>query len=116
VIFAERQSRIPPLPQAGHNIGACARSRMTNRHRRRVPRLPPSVDFNLVPHLRRLVAGARIKDAILVGRMTEWKMRARCRLRAKGYPAWKCRKNFLSLVRSHRALAERHGFRETDVF
>jgi len=61
-------------------------------------------------------AGARIKDAILIRRMKEWKMRAGCPLLAKGYPAWKCRKNYLSLVRTHRALAERHGFRETDVF
>lgn len=61
-------------------------------------------------------AGARIKDAILIGRMKEWKMRVRCPLLAKGYPAWKCRKNYLSLVRTHRALAERHNFLETDVF
>ena len=61
-------------------------------------------------------AGARVKDAILIRRMTEWKMRARCPLLAKGYPVWKCRKNYLSLVRTQRALAERHGFQETDVF
>ncbi len=61
-------------------------------------------------------AGERIKDAILIGLMKEWKIRARCPLLAKGYPAWKCRKNYLSLVRTHRALAERHGFRESDVF
>ena len=61
-------------------------------------------------------AGARIKDAILIGRMKEWKMRSGCPSLAKGYPAWKCRKNYLYLVRTHRSLAERHGFRETDVF
>jgi hypothetical protein len=48
--------------------------------------------------------------------MKDWRMRARCPLLAKGYPAWKSRKNYLSLVRTHRALAERHGLRETDVF
>jgi hypothetical protein len=51
-----------------------------------------------------------------VRRMKEWLMRSRCPLLAKGYPAWKSRKNYLSLVRKHRALAERHGLRETDVF
>jgi hypothetical protein len=48
--------------------------------------------------------------------MKDWLARARCPLLAKGYPAWKCRKNYLSLVRTHRALAERHGLREIDVF
>jgi hypothetical protein len=61
-------------------------------------------------------ARPEIRDAILIGLMKEWKMRARCPLLEKGYPAWKCRKNYLSLVRTHRALAERYGFQETDVY
>jgi hypothetical protein len=48
--------------------------------------------------------------------MKEWRTRATCPLLAKGYPAWKCRKNYLSLVRTHRTLAERNNLRETDVF
>jgi hypothetical protein len=43
-------------------------------------------------------------------------MRATCPLLAKGYPAWKCRKNYLSLVRAHPSLAQRVGLRESDVF
>jgi hypothetical protein len=48
--------------------------------------------------------------------MKEWRARSLSSLLAKGCPPWKCRKNYLSLVRKHRALAERHGLRETDVF
>jgi hypothetical protein len=58
----------------------------------------------------------QIREHLLVQKMKDWRTRARCPLLAKGYPAWKCRKNYLSLVRTHRALAERHGLRETDVF
>jgi hypothetical protein len=58
----------------------------------------------------------QIREHLLIQKMKDWRMRARCPLLAKGYPAWKCRKNYLSLVRTHRALAERHGLRETDVF
>jgi len=61
-------------------------------------------------------ARPEIRDALLVRRMKDWLMRARCPLLAKGYPAWKSRKNYLSLVRTHRSLADRHGLRETDVF
>jgi hypothetical protein len=61
-------------------------------------------------------ARPEIKDALRVRRMKDWLARARCPLLAKGYPAWKSRKNYLSLVRQHRALAERHGLRDTDVF
>lgn len=57
-----------------------------------------------------------IRDAILVRRMKDWLMRARCPLLARGYPASKCRKNYLSLVRRHRALAEAAGLSETDVY
>ena len=48
--------------------------------------------------------------------MKEWRMRARCPLLAKGYPAWKCRKNYLALVRKHSALAKLAGCRESDVY
>ena len=61
-------------------------------------------------------AGPQIRDAIRLRLMKDWRMRARCSLLAKGYPAWKCRKNYLSLVRRHRALAERAGLRESDVY
>jgi hypothetical protein len=57
-----------------------------------------------------------IRAAIVVQRMKEWRMRARCPLLAKGYPAWKCRKNYLYLVRAHPALAQRNGLRESDVY
>jgi len=36
--------------------------------------------------------------------------------RRQGLPRMKSRKNYLSLVRTHRSLAERHGLRETDLF
>jgi hypothetical protein len=61
-------------------------------------------------------ARPQIKDAMLVQRMKEWRMRARCPLVAKGYPAWKCRKNYLYLVRTHPTLAQRHALRESDVY
>jgi hypothetical protein len=56
-----------------------------------------------------------LKEAVLLQRMKFWLLRARygpigncSKLRGK--------KNFWALVRRHRALAERHGLRETDVF
>ena len=61
-------------------------------------------------------AGPQIREAMLVQRMKEWRMRATCPLLAKGYPAWKCRKNYLSLVRAHPLLAQRVGLRESDVY
>jgi hypothetical protein len=57
-----------------------------------------------------------VRDAIRVGRMKDWLKRVRCPLLAKGYPAWKCRKNYLSLVRAHPSLAQRAGLRESDVY
>ena len=57
-----------------------------------------------------------VMDAIRIQRMREWRMRATCPLLAKGYPAWKCRKNYLSLVRAHPSLAQRAGLRESDVY
>jgi hypothetical protein len=61
-------------------------------------------------------ARPQIADAIRVRRMKEWRIRATCPLLAKGYPAWKCRKNYLSLVRAHPSLAQRAGCGETDVY
>ena len=61
-------------------------------------------------------AGPLIRDAIRIRLMKEWRMRARCPLVAKGYPAWKCRKNYLALVRKHTALAKLAGCRESDVY
>ena len=61
-------------------------------------------------------ARPEIRDALLVRRMKEWKMRAGCPFLAKGYPAWKCRKNYLSLVRAHPSLAQRAGLRESDLY
>ena len=56
-----------------------------------------------------------LKEAVHLQRMKFWLLRARygpigncSKLRGK--------KNFWALVRRHRALAERHGLRETDVF
>lgn len=48
--------------------------------------------------------------------MKDWLMKARCPLVAKGYPAWKCRKNYFSLVRTHPSLAQKAGLRESDVY
>jgi hypothetical protein len=61
-------------------------------------------------------AGPQIRDAIRLRLMKQWLMRATCPLLAKGYPACKSRKNYLSLLRRHRALAERYGFRESDLY
>jgi hypothetical protein len=55
-------------------------------------------------------ARSTVRDAIRLHLMKGWLMRVRCPLLAKGYPAWKCRKNYLSLVRAHPSLAERHNF------
>jgi len=57
-----------------------------------------------------------IKDAIRLRQMKAWRMMARCPLLAKGYPAWKCRKNYLYLVRTFPALAKLAGCRESDVY
>jgi hypothetical protein len=57
-----------------------------------------------------------VRDAIRVRLMKGWLMRVRCPLLAKGYPAWKCRKNYLSLVRTHPSLAQKAGLREADVY
>jgi len=61
-------------------------------------------------------ARPEIRDAIRIRQMREWRMRATCPLLARGYPAWKCRKNYLYLVRTFPSLAQRAGFRESDVY
>jgi hypothetical protein len=59
--------------------------------------------------------GPELKEAVLLQRMRFWLLRARygtignCS-KSRG------KKNFWALVRRHKVLAERHGFRETDVF
>jgi hypothetical protein len=60
-------------------------------------------------------AGLDIRDALLVQRMSHW------RIRAKHGPMDNCskrrgRKNYLYLVRKHKALAQRNGFRESDAY
>lgn len=61
-------------------------------------------------------ARPEIRDAMLVQRMQRWLLRAKYPVVGKGYPVWKSRKNYWSLVRRHRVLAARHGFTETSVF
>jgi hypothetical protein len=60
-------------------------------------------------------AGLDIKDALLVQRMSYW------RIRGKHGPIDNCskrrgRKNYLHLVRKHKRLAQQHNFRESDVY
>jgi len=60
-------------------------------------------------------AGLDIKDALLVQRMSHWL------IRAKHGPIDNCskrrgRKNYLFLVRKHKALARQNNFRESDVY
>ena len=59
-------------------------------------------------------AGQGIRDALLIKRMWHWRTQAK-RL-YPDCPKWRARKNYLFLVRKHRALAERNGMRETDVY
>lgn len=56
-----------------------------------------------------------IRDALLVQRMKFWLLRAKYGP-IGNCPKWRGRKNYLFLLRKHRALAERHGLRETDIF
>lgn len=60
--------------------------------------------------------GEKIRECLLAERMLYWRSVARCQLLGKGCPKWRARKNFWSLIRKHRALAERLRLRETDVF
>jgi hypothetical protein len=60
-------------------------------------------------------AGPTIRDALLVQRMKFWRLRAQ-HGPIGNCPKWRGRKNYWFLVRKHRSLAERNGFRETDVF
>ncbi len=60
-------------------------------------------------------ARKEIRDALLVRRMEHWLMVARCPLIAKGFPAWKARKNYWALLKTHGALAAKHGYTPTAV-
>ena len=65
--------------------------------------------------LRKMNVRPSLKEAALVQRMNFWLLRAR------HGPIGTCsksrgRKNYLALVRKHRALAEKIGFRETDIY
>ena len=81
------------------------------------------LDFRLKPGRERLRGGIlrkmnvrpELKEAALVQRMNFWLLRARYG------PMGNCsksrgKKNYLALVRRHRALSERAGFRETDIY
>jgi len=67
-------------------------------------------EFSEIMNVRR-----ELKEAALLQRIKFWLLRARYG------PIGNCtksrgKKNFWALVTRHRALAERYGFRETDVF
>jgi hypothetical protein len=63
---------------------------------------------------RKMNASESIREHWLVMRMHHWLIRSRHFF--DGCPKWRARKNFWSLVRKYRAIAERHGLREIDVF
>jgi hypothetical protein len=63
---------------------------------------------------RKMNASPTIRDALRIRQMRFWLLRARHSF--NGCPKWRARRNFWFLVRKYRALAERHGFLETDVF
>jgi hypothetical protein len=54
-----------------------------------------------------------LREHLLVERMRQWLSRARY---GQEYVRRRSRKNYLSLIRTHRALAERHGLREKNLF
>jgi hypothetical protein len=64
---------------------------------------------------RKMNARKEIRDALVIKKMRRWVLVARYPSVGKGCPVWRARKNYWSLIRKHRALAERHGLRETDV-
>ena len=55
-----------------------------------------------------------LREYLLVERMKTWLSRAR--YIDKGRARRRSRKNYLALIRTHRALAERNGFREKNLF
>jgi hypothetical protein len=57
-----------------------------------------------------------LADAIRIRQMREWRMRATCPMLAKGYSRSQCIKNYLYLVRTFPLLAQRAGYRESDVY
>jgi hypothetical protein len=65
-------------------------------------------------NFQRMHIGESITEHWLVMRMHHWLRRSRHTF--NGCPKWRAQKNFWSLVRKYRAVAERHGLSETDVF
>jgi hypothetical protein len=55
-----------------------------------------------------------LRDVFLVKRMEFWLLRARHGI--GNCPKSRAKKNFWALIRRHKSLSERAGFRETDVF
>ena len=64
---------------------------------------------------RKMNARPELKEALIIRKLKRWALIARHPSVGKGCPVWRARKNYWSLIRKHRALAERHGLRETDV-
>jgi hypothetical protein len=56
-----------------------------------------------------------IREHLLVNKMKYWLLRGKYGP-IGNCPKWRGKKNYLFLVRKHKALAERHRFRETDAF
>ena len=56
-----------------------------------------------------------IRDALLIQRMSHWLIRAK-HGPIGNCPKWRGKKNYLFLVRKHKALAERHHFRASHVY
>ena len=54
-----------------------------------------------------------LREYLLVERMKTWLSRARY---GQSYERQRSRKNYLSLIRTNRAVADRHGFREKNLF
>ncbi len=54
-----------------------------------------------------------LREYLLVERMKRWLSRARY---GQDYARQRSRKNYLSLIRTHRALAQRHALTEKSLF
>ena len=83
-----------------------SRARISRANWRAQPIMEKLDEMNVRPTLR---------EAALLKRMTFW------RLRAQHGPLGNCSKsrgvkNYLALIRKHAALAEKAGFRETDIY
>lgn len=55
-----------------------------------------------------------IRAALLLKRMKHWLLRGKYGI--DNCPKWRGRKNYLYLVRKHKALAQQHHLRESDVY